>query len=61
MQSLLWFCNAIVKWNQPSQELNTMFQQLLSGFKQHDEAGWAAQVASFPPVIQEKLRVRYGV
>ncbi|KAF7798984.1 hypothetical protein EIP86_010213 [Pleurotus ostreatoroseus] len=50
-----------VKWNQPSQELNAMFHQLLQGFKQHDAAGWGAQVASFPPVIQEKLRQRYGV
>ena len=60
-QSLLWFCNAIVKWTNPSQKLNAMFQQLLSGFKQHDAAGWAAQVSTFPPTIQEKLRVRYGV
>ena len=38
-----------------------MFQQLLSGFKQHDAQGWAAQVSTFPPIIQEKLRMRYGV
>ncbi|GJE91353.1 ARM repeat-containing protein [Phanerochaete sordida] len=60
-KSLLWFCNAIVKWNNPSAELNAMFQQLLSGFKQHDAQGWAAQVSTFPPIIQEKLRMRYGV
>ncbi|KAI0090598.1 ARM repeat-containing protein [Irpex rosettiformis] len=60
-KSLLWFCNAIVKWTNPSAELNAMFQQLLSGFKQHDAAGWQATVGSFPPVIQEKLRTRYGV
>lgn len=60
-QSLLWFCNAIVRWNAPSPELNAMFQQLLNGFKQHDAAGWAAQVATFPPVIQERLAARYGV
>ncbi|PSR72701.1 hypothetical protein PHLCEN_2v11396 [Hermanssonia centrifuga] len=60
-KSLLWFCNAIVKWNQPSAELNAMFQQLLQGFKQHDAAGWAAQVSTFPPAIQDKLAVRYGV
>jgi transportin-1 len=60
-QSLLWFCNSIVRWNQPSPELNSMFQQLLQGFKQHDAAGWAAQVASFPPAIQERLATRYGV
>jgi transportin-1 len=60
-KSLLWFCNSIIRWNQPSQELNSMFQTLLMGFKQHDEAGWAAQVASFPPAIQERLAARYGV
>ncbi|GAW10250.1 ARM repeat-containing protein [Lentinula edodes] len=60
-KSLLWFCNSIVRWNQPSPELNNMFQTLLQGFKQHDEAGWAAQVAAFPPVIQERLATRYGV
>ncbi|RPD57675.1 ARM repeat-containing protein [Lentinus tigrinus ALCF2SS1-7] len=60
-KSLLWFCNAIVRWNQPSPELNSMFQTLLNGFKQHDAVGWAAQVATFPPVIQERLATRYGV
>ncbi|OCH90570.1 ARM repeat-containing protein [Obba rivulosa] len=60
-KSLLWFCNAIVRWSQPSPELNNMFQQLLSGFKQHDPAGWAAQIATFPPAIQQKLAERYGV
>jgi transportin-1 len=38
-----------------------MFQTLLQGFRQHDAAGWQAQVASFPPVIQERLATRYGV
>ena len=38
-----------------------MFQTLLHGFKQHDEAGWAAQVSAFPPAIQERLAARYGV
>ncbi|TFL07426.1 armadillo-type protein [Pterulicium gracile] len=60
-KSLLWFCNAIVKWDRPSAELNSMFQQLLQGFKQHDPAGWSGQVATFPPVIQERLAARYGV
>ncbi|KAM6504151.1 Armadillo-type fold [Amanita muscaria] len=52
-QSLLWFCNLIVRWNHPSPELNEMFRALLQGFKQHDPTGWAAQIAAFPPVIQE--------
>jgi transportin-1 len=61
LQSLMWFCNAIVRWNQPSEELNSMFQTLLNGFKVHDPQGWAAQVQTFPPVIQERLAQRYGV
>lgn len=61
MKSLLWFCNAIVRWNRPSNDLNTMFQQILAGFKQHDPAGWAQQIAGFPPAIQERLAQRYGV
>ncbi|KAG7091239.1 hypothetical protein E1B28_010290 [Marasmius oreades] len=60
-KSLLWFCNSIVRWNSPSPELNNMFSTLLHGFKQHDEAGWAAQVSAFPPIIQERLATRYGV
>jgi len=60
-KSILWFCNAIVRWTSPTPELNSMFQTLLSGFKQHDPSGWAQQVASFPPGIQERLHQRYGV
>ncbi|KAG2015342.1 karyopherin Kap95 [Coprinopsis cinerea AmutBmut pab1-1] len=60
-KSLLWFCNSIVRWNHPSPELNNMFQTLLQGFKNHDPQGWAAQVAMFPPAIQERLSQRYGV
>ncbi|KAH0829133.1 armadillo-type protein [Lanmaoa asiatica] len=60
-KSLLWFSNAIVRWNNPSPELNAMFQQLLTGFRNHDVAGWQAQVAVFPPAIQDRLATRYGV
>ncbi|KAG6853517.1 hypothetical protein C0991_003647 [Blastosporella zonata] len=60
-KSLLWFCNSIVRWNTPSPELFNMFQTLLQGFQQHDPAVWAAQTASFPPAIQERLATRYGV
>jgi len=38
-----------------------MFQALLQGFKQHDAAGWAAQIATFPREIQQRLAARYGV
>ncbi|KAJ7447221.1 armadillo-type protein [Mycena latifolia] len=54
-------CNAIVRWNQPSPELNEMFQTLLQGFKQHDPTAWTTQIALFPQPIQERLATRYGV
>ena len=58
LQILLWFCNSLVRWNNPSLELNEMFRTILQGFKQHDEQGWAAEVSTFPPVIQEHLATR---
>ncbi|KAG5717533.1 Importin subunit beta-2 [Termitomyces sp. T112] len=60
-KSLLWFCNSVVRWNTPSPELFSMFQTLLQGFQQHDPTAWAAQTASFPPAIQERLASRFGV
>ncbi|KAJ6451941.1 armadillo-type protein [Mycena sanguinolenta] len=60
-KNLLWFCNSIVRWTQPSPELNNMFQTLLQGFKQHDPVAWSAQTALFPQPIQERLVTRYGV
>ena len=60
-KSLLWFCNAVVRWSTPSAELNGMFHALLNGFKASDPTAWAASVATFPPVIQERLAQRYGV
>ncbi|KAF9041135.1 armadillo-type protein [Rhodocollybia butyracea] len=59
--SLWWLCNSIVQWNQPSPKLNNMFKTLLQSLKQHDETGWAAQVAAFSPVVQEQLATRFGV
>ena len=60
-QSLLWFCNAIIRWNNPSQGLNHAFQEILRGLKEWDTNAWNAQAASFPPVIQQRLHERYGV
>ncbi|KAG8883613.1 hypothetical protein FRB97_006307 [Tulasnella sp. 331] len=57
----LWFCNAIVKWKAPSAELRDMFSQILHGFKDMSGSGWDAQVASWPPSIQDALRTQYGV
>ncbi|KAG8926361.1 hypothetical protein FRC03_004321 [Tulasnella sp. 419] len=57
-QHFLWFCNAVVKWNTPSDELREMFRKILTGFKQMSGAQWGTQI---PPLIQEGLRERYGI
>lgn len=60
-KSLLWFCNAIVRWNQPSQGLSQAFAQILRGLKEWDTATWNAQVSTFPQAIQTRLHELYGV
>ncbi|KAF7424984.1 hypothetical protein PC9H_010295 [Pleurotus ostreatus] len=60
-KSLLWFCDAIVRWTQLSAVLDHMFRRLLQGLKGNEVIEWAAQVPQFPPVIQERLAARYGV
>ncbi|KAL5531979.1 hypothetical protein ACEPAF_5542 [Sanghuangporus sanghuang] len=60
-KSLLWFCNAIVRWQTPSQELNHAFSQILRGLKEWDLNSWNTQVSTFPQVIQARLNERYGV
>ncbi|KAF9049669.1 armadillo-type protein [Rhodocollybia butyracea] len=60
-KSLLWVCNIIVHWTQPSPPLNKIFATALQTLKRHDETSWSAQVAAFPPLIQEQLATRYGV
>ena len=60
-QSLLWFCNAIVRWTSPSQGLNHAFTEILRGLKEWDPTQWHSQVSTFPPAIQQRLMERYGV
>ncbi|KAG9119033.1 hypothetical protein FRC07_006164 [Ceratobasidium sp. 392] len=58
-KAFVFFCNAVVRWTAPSQELNDLFSKILHGFKQMSGSQWDAQMAAFPEGIQERLRVRY--
>ncbi|KAG8714513.1 hypothetical protein FRC08_011841 [Ceratobasidium sp. 394] len=57
--AFVFFCNAVVRWTAPSQELNDLFSKILHGFKQMSGSQWDAQMAAFPEGIQERLRIRY--
>ncbi|KAB5593276.1 Importin subunit beta-2 [Ceratobasidium theobromae] len=52
-KAFVFFCNAVVRWTAPSQELNELFSKQMSG------AQWDAQMAAFPEGIQERLKQRY--
>jgi len=59
VKHFLWFCNAVVRWTTPSEELNDMFRKILTGFKEMSGAQWDEQLNHFPPAITERLRQRY--
>ncbi|WFD34898.1 hypothetical protein MCUN1_001743 [Malassezia cuniculi] len=56
-----YFCNAVVRWNKPSAQLNEMFRSILVAFRDMSGSQWEATKAQFPPVIRERLEERYGV
>ncbi|KDN42248.1 hypothetical protein RSAG8_06915, partial [Rhizoctonia solani AG-8 WAC10335] len=55
-KAFVFFCNAVVRWTAPSQELNDLFSKILHGFKQMSGSQWDAQMAAFPEGIRERLR-----
>ncbi|EJT96947.1 ARM repeat-containing protein [Dacryopinax primogenitus] len=55
------FCNATAKWQAPSLELNSMFQQIFSGFKSMLGENWEPQMAQVPEPTRSVIRQRYGV
>ena len=59
IQAFLHFCNAVVKWQSPSAELDTMFRQILQGFRNSLGASW--DTIQLPEAIKTRLSERYGV
>ncbi|ORY34979.1 putative importin beta-2 subunit [Naematelia encephala] len=59
--SFIWFCNAVVKWQHPSSQLDQMFRQILQGFKNSLGSAWEQSISTFPPVIRQRLAERYNV
>ncbi|KAJ3225232.1 hypothetical protein HK099_007150 [Clydaea vesicula] len=58
---LVYFCDAVVRWNKPSQDLNNFFAKILHGFKQLAGEQWEQILSGYPNYIQQKLKERYGV
>ncbi|KAI3617681.1 hypothetical protein CBS9595_003590 [Malassezia furfur] len=60
-QGFAFFCNAVVRWQKPSAQLNERFAEILHGFRQMSGDKWGETKAQFPPLIQQRLQERYGV
>ncbi|CAG8510126.1 25561_t:CDS:10 [Gigaspora rosea] len=60
-KSFLYFCDAVVQWQQPPDELNEIFRKILNGFKQMMGPNWEAYTNHFPHHIRQRLLERYGL
>jgi transportin-1 len=60
-KSFLYFCDAVVQWQQPPPELNEIFRKILTGFKQMMGPNWEAYTSNFPPHIRQRLLERYAL
>ncbi|KAH7867872.1 armadillo-type protein [Lentinula edodes] len=58
--SLIPFCDSMIKWQQPSRELSDMFRAVLHDLKKHDAVSWSVAFSAFSPITQEELATRYG-
>lgn len=57
----IYFCNAVVRWTTPSQELNEMFNTILHGFKEMSGSGWESMRTQLPQPIAVRLAERYHI
>lgn len=61
-EDFFWFCNAVIKWQSPSSELDDMFRKILGGFKQMmGDAKWQQMTSGWPPILLTRLAEKYGV
>ncbi|CAG8571826.1 5868_t:CDS:10, partial [Racocetra persica] len=54
-KSFLYFCDAVVQWQQPPDELNEIFRKQMMG------PNWEAYTNHFPQHIRQRLHERYGL
>jgi transportin-1 len=58
---LVYLIDAIVQWHQPPDSLNESFRKVLTLFKQGMGNEWERTLATFPTLIKERLKERYGL
>ena len=58
---LVYFCDAIVQWNAPSEGLNDVFRKVLGLFQQGMGDEWIRIKAQFPTIVKQRLEQRYAL
>ena len=60
-ESFPYFCEALVEFNNPSKELEYIFQKLIKTFREClGPKQWSAYTESFPSVLREELNKRFS-
>ncbi|CAJ0823134.1 10578_t:CDS:10, partial [Entrophospora sp. SA101] len=54
-KSFMFFCDAVVQWQEPPPTLNEVFHKILTGFKQMMGPNWEEYTNRFPPYIRQRL------
>ncbi|KAJ3077701.1 hypothetical protein HK102_005027, partial [Quaeritorhiza haematococci] len=58
IKDFVYFCDAVLRWERTSPELNEYFRKLLTGYKGMMGEQWGPYVATFPERIREGLQQR---
>lgn len=62
LKNLVYFCDALVQWRQTPDHLHLVFSKVLGMFKANlGDAQWEQVTASFPQVVRQRLRERFGI
>ena len=61
MHSFIFFCDAICLFEQPTLEIEKMFQTLITSFTIFNSTQFNAAINSFPPNLRAKMITRFNL
>ncbi|BES91280.1 IBN_N [Nesidiocoris tenuis] len=62
VQDFIFFCDAVVSWNSPKDDLKEQFSEILHGFRnQVDDEEWKRYVDLFPAALKERIASTYNL
>ena len=62
VQDFIFFCDAVISWSDPKEDLKEMFSKILHGFKnQVGDENWKRFVEQFPAQLRGTMSDLYNV